>query len=374
MSYYNCNNFDELAYGTNNPCFRQCFVPVSCVNLCPTPCPPCPPPTRGNVRRSNLVTNLIAGPPVITDPDVINSWGIVIINGILWVVNNGTGLVTTYSLNGTKLPTTVTVPNTEPVFPPQFGAPTGIVHNTTGGFSIGNSLPALWLTATENGTINAYVPSLDPANAPVVVNRSGLGAVYKGLTIAGNLLYAADFHNNRIDVFDANFVLQPFPSFPFIDPELPSGYAPFNIQNINGLLYVTYALQKPPENKDDQAGPGNGFINVFSPTGGLIRRFASQGPLNSPWAVTLASVSLDFPAETILIGNFGDGKINAFDINGVFLGSLKECDGITDLVIDGLWGLYGNIYPGTLFANTLFFASGPNNEENGLVGKLSSDC
>lgn len=345
---------------------RRPICPPRCEPQCPPRCKPIKPP---KVRVTNLVTNRFI-PNVTTDPQLINSWGIILINGNLTVADNGTGLVTTYTVNGIPLTPTVAVPdpNGDPA------SPTGLVANNTTGFPVTNgglAAPAVWLTATENGTINAYNPTIFPTTAPVVVDNSASGTVYKGLTIANGYLYAADFHNNKIDVFSSNYT--PVIGFPFADPNLPINYAPFNIYNINNQLYVTYALQKPPDNDDDQAGPGNGYINVFTVNGQLIRRLVSRGALNSPWGIVLAPFSFKLPLGTILVGNFGDGKINVYDRNGVYLGFLIKCDR-TPLVLDGLWGLVsGSVYYGGS-DNTIFFASGPDDEENGLVGKITADC
>jgi uncharacterized protein (TIGR03118 family) len=325
---------------------------------------------NGRVRVENLVSNLL-GTGFAADPNLVNAWGLVLIENVVWVVANGTSKILTFDLNGNILPTVVNVLDST-------GAPagpTGIVQNTTQGFRIQNGgllFPALFLVATEAGTINAYNSSVSTTNAVVVIDRSSVGAVYKGLTIIGDRLYAADFHNNRIDVFDSNFNL--LGGFAFSDPTLPAGYAPFNVYNIDGLLYVTYALQLPPANKDDQSGPGNGYINIFNPDGTFVRRFASRGVLNSPWGIVTAPSILNLPLGALLVGNFGDGYINIFRNTGEFFDKLRDCSG-NIIHIDGLWGLITNYQSGLYGSgNTIYFAAGPNGELNGLFGRLVPDC
>jgi uncharacterized protein (TIGR03118 family) len=371
-----CSDFDPCKEKRRSPCREKRRSPCRekirdpCRVKCRPHCKPCDIDRHKRivklVRKENLVSD-IPGLALRTDPNLVNSWGLININGVLTVADNGTSLVTTYDPNGNILPTVVTVNDNT-------GAgtdPTGIVQNKTNDFAITNGglrAPALWLVASEGGFINGYFPLFDSANSTVVVDRSVAGAVYKGITIASNngrnFIYATDFHNNKVDVFDANFN-QIF-TFPFADATLPPGFAPFNIQLINNLLYVTYALQKPPDNHDDQAGPGNGFINIFSTSGILIRRFASRGPLNSPWGITQLSHDL------IIVGNFGDGTISIFDNNGIFLGKLKDCNN-TNIFIDGLWGLLPIRLLGS-HNSTIYFASGPNGEANGLLGRLVANC
>lgn len=311
-------------------------------------------------QRTNVASNLVGAG--IQNPNIVNSWGIIEILGKIWIVNNGTGTVVPYDPLTNTLGSPITVQDDESP-----GAPTGIVHNTTNGFVIMNgpvSAPALWLVATENGTVSGFNPSVYPTSTSVIIDRSGVGAVYKGLTIIGSLLYVADFHNNRIDVFDGNRNLLPIS---ITDPTLPHGFAPFNVANIHGLLYVAYALQKPPDNHDDQAGPGNGFINIFDPHGTLLRRLVSHGALNSPWALLEAPRFLHLPPRSLLVGNFGDGRINVYnDTSGAFIGTLQDCNR-APLVIDGLWGL-------SLDTKAIYFASGPNDEENGIVGRIAKTC
>lgn len=293
------------------------------------------------------------------DPLLINSWGLTTVHNSLWVADNGTGVLSHYDFHGNKLtPQQVNVPAPpSPPSPPSLGAPTGLVRNKTKGFN-----GALLITVTEDGTVNAYNPSVNSDNAPIVVDNSSSGTVYKGVTIVKKKLYATDFHNNKIDVFDSDF--NTLTGFSFSDPNLPAGYAPFNIVYIFDKLYVTYAKQDDAKH-DDVPGLGNGFVNVFTTKGILIRRLISTGALNSPWAVIAYSFD-DCKKERLLVGNFGDGIINVFDFNGNFLYALTGIDG-KFISIDGLWGLVPK-------NNNIFFASGPDHENHGLLGKLKEIC
>jgi uncharacterized protein (TIGR03118 family) len=205
-----------------------------------------------------------------------------------------------------------------------------------------------------------------------VVDRSKAHAIYKGLALAGNgtahFLYAADFHNNRIDVFDSTFHPVTL-SGNFSDPRIPRGYAPFGIQNILGNLYVTYAKQDR-DAEDDVAGRGFGFVDVFDANGHLLRRFVSRGRLNAPWGLALAPADFGQFSNTLLIGNFGDGRINAFDLqSGEPLGRLRTPDGRA-ISIDGLRGIAFGSGVASQPTNTLFFAAGPDDEEHGVYGRI----
>jgi uncharacterized protein (TIGR03118 family) len=201
------------------------------------------------------------------------------------------------------------------------------------------------------------------------------GAQYKGLALSaggnGQLLYATDFHNGKIDVWNSSFAPVTLPAGAFSDPKIPAGFAPFGIQAINGNLYVTYAKQDA-DRHDDVAGKGLGYVDVFDPNGQLLDRFVSKGPLNAPWGLALAPAGFGEFSNTLLVGNFGDGRINAFDlVSGKHLGALKGADGKA-LAIDGLWGLaFGNGLNDQP-VNTLFFTSGPDDEEHGLYGRIDA--
>jgi uncharacterized protein (TIGR03118 family) len=219
------------------------------------------------------------------DTNLVNPWGIVFNpNGFVWVANNGTGVSTLYDGNGV-LQSFITIPPA----PGDTGAgnPTGIVYNGSADFVISKgdvSGPSRFIFASENGTIAAWAANVDSMNALLVVDNSGSKAIYKGLALAANgtanFLYATDFHNGKIAVFDKVFKPHTL-SGSFHDPHLPDGFAPFGIRNINGDLYVTYAKQDE-DKEDDVAGKGLGFVNIFDANGQLIRRFASRGRLNAP--------------------------------------------------------------------------------------------
>jgi uncharacterized protein (TIGR03118 family) len=297
------------------------------------------------------------------DANLVNPWGIVFgPTGNLWVANNGTSTSTVYDGIGNSLGINISIPGNNP----QNGAaPTGIVFNWTTDFAIPGVGPSLFLYAGEDGTISAVNSS---NTATVVVNRSTTGAVYKGLALGANngtnFLYATNFKNNSVDVFDTNFQFVAS----FTDSSLPAGFAPFGITNIAGTLWVTFAKQLGPNNVDDEPGVGNGFVDVFGGDGSLLRRFASNGQLNSPWAVVLAPSNFGLFSGAILVGNFGDGLINAFSTSGAFLGVLLDATTTAPLQINGLWGLaFGPGFP----AAALYFSAGPGFETQGLVGTLT---
>ncbi|BCS83653.1 TIGR03118 family protein [Cotonvirus japonicus] len=351
-------------------CCRRCepIVPICCRRCDPIPdCSPvyppiCPPSITIRLDNQNLVSNQLGVAPNI-DPNLINSWGVLVDANRLVVANNGTGLISYYTLEGGVL-TNITVPST---LLGGTGNPTGIVKNNTLNFPIAPSFPAVYLVATEDGTVAGFNSNYNSATAITLVNRSSSGAIYKGLAITPNYLYVADFHNNRIDTFNSGFVLQSSVNFPFNDPNIPPGFAPFNIVFLNGRLYVTYARQDVSA-RDDVPGVGNGFINVFDTNGQFIRRFASRGCLNSPWAIVAIPRSCHTSLELILVGNSGDGTISIYNLNGSYLGKVRNFND-TDLIIDGLWGIAQLPVTNNI---TLYTASGPNFETNGLITRLTS--
>ncbi len=325
--------------------------------------------------QENLVSD-IPGVAANTDPNLVNSWGVTFGPATpFWVNDNGTGVATLYNGSGQPFPVgnplVVTIPPPAGGAPPS--APTGNVFNDTTGFNVGPGQPARFIFATEDGTVSGWNPNVNATNAILEVDNSGSGAVYKGLAIGGNasgpLIYAANFRAGTVDVFDSAFAQVTVPGG-FADPTIPAGFAPFNIQNIDGKLYVTYALQNA-EKHDDVAGLGNGFVNVFDLNGNLQQRLVSNGPLNSPWGLTLAPASFGQFAGDLLVGNFGDGKIHAFDpATGQFAGELQNPSG-NAIAIDGLWALkVGNGFMGA-DPNKVFFSSGPDGETHGLFGSLA---
>jgi uncharacterized protein (TIGR03118 family) len=337
----------------------------------------------GFYHQKNLVSDL-AGVAKFQDPNLINAWGLSHSPTGPWVISdNGTGLATQYKSNGKGIPPVITIPPPSST-PGATAAPTGNVFNSTSDFVVtegSKSGPSLFLFATEDGTISGWNPSVDATHAILAVDNANVksGPVYKGLALghngSGNFLFAANFRFSTVDVFNATFAKVSS----FTDPALASDcplpnqcFAPFGIQNIGGNLFVTFALQNAAHH-DDVGGPGNGFVDVFDTNGNLIRRFASQGTLNSPWGVAQAPAKFGTFSNDLLVGNFGDGRINAFDpASGAFLGQLLDQNG-QPITINGLWGVaFGN---GGLAGDTttLFFASGLNDEADGLFGSIEPD-
>jgi uncharacterized protein (TIGR03118 family) len=335
-------------------------------------------PAPGTVfQQTNLVSD-IPGLAAHSDPRLQNPWGLSLSpDGLFRVDDNHTGLSTVYDVNGQREPTTVEIPLPPGSTGKSLSAPDGTVLNTTSGFVItqdGKSAPATSIFATEDGTIAAFNQQVDRRHALIEVDSSAAGAVYKALTLASNaqgtFLYATNFHNGTVDVFDSQFH-QVQLAGSFTDPNIPAGFAPFGIKNINGTLFVTYAKQLAPDNHDDQAGPGNGFIDEFDTNGNLIERFASQGTLNSPHGLALAPADFGAFSNALLVGNFGDGRINAFDLKtGRFLGQLSDAAG-RPIVNVGIWGMtFGNGAGGTR-TDTLYFPAGINGENDGLFASIS---
>lgn len=331
-------------------------------------------------QQHNLVsddTSLL--PADRQDGLLVNAWGLASSGtSPWWIANNGSDSSILYNVNtGMVL--------AAPVVAIPSGEPTGVVFNNSGGgFIVSNgasSGPAIFLFSSEAGVISGWNSSVPPP-MPSMEAQVGItvpNAVYKGLAMAGTgdaaRLYATNFHAGTIDVFDTSFASQSMPGS-FSDPSLPPGYAPFGIQNIGGTLYVTYALQDSDAH-DDVAGPGNGYVDAYDTAGNLLRRIASRGPLDSPWGLALAPSDFGAFSGMLLIGNFGNGRVNAYDLGAstpdgeaVFVGPLHSASG-PPLKIDGLWSLqFGNgaaAGPKT----TLFFTAGPFGESHGLFGTLA---
>jgi uncharacterized protein (TIGR03118 family) len=313
--------------------------------------------------QANLDSDL-PGVALNQDPDLVNPWGIVASStSPFWTSDNGTGLSTLYSGAGTKLGLIVTVPPA--AGQPAPSDPTGVVFNGNAA-SFGG---AHFIFDTESGTVASW-----SSGTTASISATGAsGSVYKGLGIVGNQIYAANFGLGRIDVFDSSFH-SVSTSGGFTDPNLPAGYSPFNIQNLGGDLFVTYA--KSSGGKDETDGAGLGYVDVFDANGNLLRRVASQGALNAPWGLALAPSNFGAFSNDLLVGNFGDGTINAYDpATGTFVGMLDDTSG-NPLVIDGLWGLdFGNGAgsgdTGTLYFNAGIGGNGDPVESHGLFGALA---
>lgn len=330
-------------------------------------------PAAATNSNTYVVTPLVSNngvPGTTVDPRLVNAWGLVA--GPMtpwWVSDNGADFSTLYRASGTKVNLNVTVA----------GGPTGIVFNgVTSSFPVGsNNAGARFIFATESGTIAGWHPSLGTATQ-VKVNSSSAGAVFKGLAIAvtptGPQLYATDFHNAQVDVFNGTWAAVQTPGG-FVDPTIPAGYAPFGIQTIGTRIFVTYAKQAAGAH-DPVEGQGLGFVDAYDTAGNLLARVAQHGQLNAPWGLALAPASFGVFGGTLLIGNFGDGHVNAYQEqpDGTFelLGSLRTADG-RKLVIDGLWALeFGNGAPANGPTDTLFFTAGPNHEADGLFGTITA--
>lgn len=309
--------------------------------------------------QTNLVSN-IPGMAANTDPNLVNPWGVSESSSSpFWISDNGAGVTTLYNGAGTPQSLVVSIPI------PGGGssAPTGQVFNGTGKFNGDN-----FLFATENGTIAGWRGALG-TTAETLYNNSGSGAVYKGVTLAtnaqGSYILAADFHNNRVDVFPSSGA-GALPGM-FTDPTLPAGYAPFNVQNVNGQVFVTYAKQGT--GADEVDGAGLGFVSVFDTNGNFVKRIASNGSLNAPWGVTMAPANWGSFGGDLLVGNFGDGSINAYTTDGIFAGTLRGADG-NPLLNDGLWALtFGNGGNGGNL-DSLYLTAGLNGESDGLFARI----
>jgi uncharacterized protein (TIGR03118 family) len=372
------------------------------------------------VLQTNLVSDL-PGVAAVQDPNLVNPWGITESSGSpFWVSDNNAGVSTLYNTTGVPQSLVVSIPTPgDPLG--ASGTPTGTVFNldggATGGFKvsgftktgIATSAAAVFLFATEDGTIVGWNPGVNPSGFDptkagtygiIAVDNSGnnftepnpnlqTGAVYKGLSMAsGNgspiastdpastfLLYATNFRSGQVEVYDPNFHPATLPAGAFSDPNLPQGYAPFNVQVLGSKVYVTYAKQNDARH-DDVSGPGHGFVDVFNLDGtpglaGGTERLISRGPLDSPWGLAIAPSTFGSLAGDLLVGNFGDGTINAFNpTTGASLGGLTDPDG-EPIQIDGLWALrVGNGGNGGS-TGAVYFTAGLFGETHGLFGSLS---
>lgn len=327
---------------------------------------------EGLYQQTNLVSDQ-AGVANLQDPDLVNAWGLVSSStSPWWVADNGTGLATLYDGAGAKQGLVVTVPPPAGT-PSATAAPTGVVFNgSPTEFPVpGTATASRFIFDTEDGTISAWASG---AAATLAVDNSTSGAVYKGLAIAtssaGDRLYATNFRAARVDVFDTAFAPVTLPAGAFSDPRIPAGYAPFGIRNLGGLLFVTYAKQDAARH-DDVAGPGHGFIDVFNADGMLLQRFARHGLLNSPWGMAVAPAGFGAFGGDLLVGNFGDGHVDAYRLpDGELMGPLQGANH-RRLTIDGLWALSFGNGASAGPATTLFFTAGPDSEAHGLFGTLT---
>jgi len=327
----------------------------------------------GFYHQTNLVSDQ-PGVALILDPNLVNPWGISLslTGAAFWVANNVTGTSTLYTgdVNGSafvKNPLVVTIPG---------GSPTGTVFNASADFVVSSGASSgrsLFLFASQTGIVSGWNPGVPP---PAPSTHAQIGAtadaVYTGLAIGqvgtANFLYAADFEHGKIDVYDKNFDLVQLDGS-FSDPNIPNSYSPFNIQSLGGNLYVAYA-QQSHKDPDEETDHGSGFVDVFDTSGHLLQRLILGNHLNAPWGLALAPGDFGQFSDALLVGNFGDGHIQAFDpATGKFLGQLKDESG-RPIVIDGLWAIiFGNgVTAGD--RNALYFAAGPDDETHGLFGSL----
>ena len=322
--------------------------------------------------------NLVADTPGLadlTDPNLVNPWGIATsATSPFWISDNGTGLATVYSTNATA---TIAIASLKVTIPPGAasgagpGPVSGQLSNTTTVFLNGTT-KASFLFCTEDGTISAWNSG---TTAVIKVDNSSKGAVYKGMVLGGTStapqLYVANFHTGTVEVYDGNFAPVTLAKGAFTDTQIPSGFAPFNIVNLNGALYVAFAKQDST-GYDDVAGPGNGYVDIFDMSGNLTTRLIAGGVLNSPWGMAIAPANFGTFANMLLVGNFGNGRINVFDpVAGTALGALQSPSG-SAITISGLWALQvGNGKSGG-DANAVYFTAGTGGGLHGLLGSLQA--
>ncbi len=349
-------------------------------------------------KQTNLTSNLASLAPTM-DANLVNAWGLARSStSPWWVADNGTGLSTLYNATGVKQGLVVTIPpgSTQATT----GTPTGTVYNGNGtAFLLAPGKAAVFLFVTEDGTISGWNPGVSANQAVIMVNHKD-ASVFKGVTIATiqtesgpqTYLYAADFRQGKVEVFDTNF--KPVQmrgdrddddwassdhdrgndrggGFNFDDPRLPRGYAPFNVQNIGGSIYVSFAKQDSARH-DEVQGAGMGFVDVFSPRGKLQARLQPGPWFNAPWGLALGSSDFGAYSHDVLVGQFGSGEILAFDpVTGKFKGKLNGIDN-NPVHIDGLWAIAFGNGANAGPATSLYFTAGPDGETNGLFGTLTA--
>lgn len=320
-------------------------------------------------RVDALVSDSAATPAPAADASLVNGWGLTAgPTTPWWAANNGTSTSTLYNGAGAKQALTVTVA----------GGPTGAVFNGAATDFVvsqnGKSGAARFLFATESGTIVGWSPAVNANTALTGADRSSAGAIYKGLAIGNDKLYATDFHNGRVDVFDKSFNLVPGG---FKDTTIPKRFAPFGVQALGGNIFVSYARQDGAK-KDDVPAPGQGYVDEFTPDGVLVARVVNSGkknaPLNAAWGLALAPADFGAFSGDLLVGNFGNGRISAYTQRGskwVYKGQLRRADG-TPIALDGLWAIAFGNGAAAGATNTLYFLSGPSAEKHGLFGSISA--
>jgi uncharacterized protein (TIGR03118 family) len=334
---------------------------------------------KKNFTQVNLVANNSTYGASRVDPLLQNAWGLAFTpNGFAWISANGASVSTIYTGEGAQVRPAVTIPSATGS---TGGTPTGVVFSGSSTdflLPAPNNQAARFIFAGEDGVLSAWNGAA--GNNAVVVKDNSAIASYKSLALAtnngANYLYAANFSTAKIDVFDKDYNAV---SMPFRDPQIPSGFAPFNVQNIDGMLYITYAKVGP--DGDDVAGMGNGYVDIYNTDGSLVKRLVSAGQLNSPWGIAKAPAGFfgdeqdGDSQDIILIGNFGNGHINAYHSNGKFIGELAQHPTTMQpqkpLVIDGLWAIsFAPVTATAIDPNRLYFTAGPNDEGDGLYGYI----
>lgn len=322
--------------------------------------------------RKDLTTDsAVVSSSANIDTNLVNAWGLARATGSpWWVADNGTGLSTLYNANGQAQSLVVTIPTPDGT---GTAAPTGTVFNPTAAFEVAPGKKSVFLFVTEDGTISGWNPGVNLTNAVVLVNRAGR-ANYKGCAIAqannGPRFYATNFVSGQVEIFDASLKAVHLGKSAFRLPGLSDAYAAFNIQNVGGNLIVTFAHRKAGQ-EDEDHGPGLGRVGIFNPQGQLLLALKNGPWFNAPWGVALAPGDFGKFSHRLLIGNFGDGTIHAFNVvSGKHEGMMLDTGGQT-LVIDGLWAISFGAEPPNGSATRLFFTAGPNDESNGLFGRLA---
>jgi uncharacterized protein (TIGR03118 family) len=334
-------------------------------------------------EQVNLVGNNNEYQPKHVDPLLVNAWGIAFnTTGVAWVNAEDGHVSAVYDKEGATLRPPVNIPSPGAT---TGGTPTGIAFNSTSDFALSNGDPARFIFVGVDGILSGWNPGAN--NNALVIEDNSATSAYTGLTIAqnggANYLYAADFRAGKIQVWDMNFK---HVSMPFSDGQIPAGYAPFNIQAADGLLYVTYA--EVGDEGEEETGVGKGFVDVYNTDGSFLERLATRGVLNAPWGVAIASNSFfndddemmkgfhnkngGKDKKVVLIGNFGDGTINVFSRGGIFIGQLKHHG--KPIEIEGLWAItFPPATATTIDPDRLYFAAGPDDEEEGLFGYIVKD-
>jgi uncharacterized protein (TIGR03118 family) len=335
-------------------------------------------PASAWASNAYVVRNLTSDVPELadhTDPDLKGAWGIAESgSGPFWISDNVSGLSRLYNSTGSAIPLEVIIPHSMSA---ATSAPTGTVYNGTQGFAVATGDPAAFIFATLDGTISGWNATFAKNEAQVMVDNSQSGAVYTGLAIGtsgfNTYLYAANFRGGTIDVFDSGYNPVTLANA-FQDSNLPAGYAPFNIQNLAGNLYVAYALPNTGQYLA-VSGAGYGYVNVYSTAGALLQRLVSGGPLNAPWGMAIAPAGFGDYANGLLVGNFGDGAINVFNsTTGAYSATLNNADG-APIVIPNLWALEAGNGGSGGDANAVYFTAGipgPDNGNHGLLGRLQA--